>query len=141
MADGNDPCRVCGGNLWMHTREELQRCGVVPDPQAATIARLTRERDEARATYDSASREWAERHEHARARILGLTRERDEASRERDRYRAALTDVAREWPYLDLIDPEAVQEGDLRGVIDYLLRALSSEQRTAREALEGQTDA
>lgn len=45
--------------------------------EADTIARLTRERDEARAAYASASREWAERHEHARERILGLTRERN----------------------------------------------------------------
>lgn len=56
------------------------------DPEAhenrATIARLTRERDEARAAYASASREWAERHEHARERILGLTGERDAARRE-----------------------------------------------------------
>jgi hypothetical protein len=39
--------------------------------------RCQRERDEARSAYASAAREWAERHEHARERILGLTRERD----------------------------------------------------------------
>lgn len=63
------------------------------------------------------------------------------AEAERDRYRSALRDVAREWPYLDLIDPQAVQECDLRGLVEYLLGAVRSEQRVAREALEGHTDA
>ena len=63
------------------------------------------------------------------------------AEAERDRYRSALRDVAREWPYLDLIDPQTAQECDLRGLVEYLLSAVRSEQRVAREALEGPSDA
>lgn len=40
MSDGHDPCRKCGGNLWMHTHEMLQACGVVPDPKGEEIERL-----------------------------------------------------------------------------------------------------
>jgi len=63
------------------------------------------------------------------------------AEAERDRYRSALRDVVREWPYLDLIDPQTAQECDLRGLVEYLLSALRSEQCVAREALEGPSDA
>ena len=72
--------------------------------------------------------------------IASLRTRAEQAEAERDRYRSALRDVAREWPYLDLIDPQTAQERDLRGLVEYLLSALRSEQRVAREALEGPSD-
>lgn len=82
LPDGR--CSVCHGPLkiaaseWCVAHREWAPC---PDCETAdTIARLTRENEELRAAYSSASREWAERHEHARERILGLTEERDEAA-------------------------------------------------------------
>ena len=106
--------------------------------------RCQRERDEARGQLAAAQRELHRLTHGEDIEGDGVCRHEIDARAaraERDRYRAALRDVAREWPYLDLMDPATVQERDLRGVIDYLLRALHSEQRTAREALEGQTDA
>lgn len=70
-------------------RSEVERLTRERDAARAQYDRLRdgredarRERDAARAAYASASREWAERHEHARERILGLTGERDAARRE-----------------------------------------------------------
>lgn len=128
----------------LHTLGVAEPCAI---EAAQTLRALETERATARAEQAEAERD------ELRARFAEMTTKADawsyaaraleradQAEAERDRYRSALRDVAREWPYLDLIDPQAVQECDLRGLVEYLLSAVRSEQRVAREALEGQSE-
>ena len=147
---------------------ECESCVAIPDPvreqtrelaEARTALAAANERaDSLRTRLAAVEAERDEQTEHAdtlkrsdrqsladyrklRAQLDAAVERAEQAEAERDRYRSALRDVAREWPYLDLIDPHTAQECDLRGLVEYLLGALRSEQRVAREVLEGLNDA